>query len=73
MLHEKKEKCLPAYQVVCVRAYRVSWCTKLGAPSGGQKMVFGIEEYLDGIRYLDISPKISGYGYDTSISIYRIL
>ena len=32
---------------------------------------FGIEQYFDGIRYLDIRPKKTGYGYD--ISIYRIL
>ena len=33
--------------------------------------MFGIEKYYDGIRYLHISPKHLGYGYD--ISIYRIL
>ena len=39
----------------------------LGAPHlvhlTGQKMVFAIEKYIDGIRYLDISPKNSGCGY----------
>ena len=35
------------------------------------ELVFGIENCFDGIRYLDISPQNSGYGYD--ISIYRIL
>ena len=42
-----------------------AWCTNW------QQIVFGIENYFDGIRYLYISPKNSGYGYD--ISIYRIL
>ena len=40
----------------------------LGAPNlvhlTGQKIVFAIEKYIDGIRYLDISPKNSGYGYN---------
>ena len=49
----------------CIPWYRVSWCTKRGAPNSGQKNVFGIEEYFD------ISPKNSGNGYN--ISIYRIL
>ena len=47
----------------------------LGAPNlvrlTGQTIVFTIEKYFDGIRYLDISPKNSGCGYN--ISIYRIL
>ena len=42
------------------------WCTKLGTPRWVKNSVrysFGIEKYVDGIRYLDISPKYSGYGY----------
>ena len=35
----------------------------------GKKIVFGIEEYFDGIRYHDVSPKKSGHGYN--VSIYR--
>ena len=49
---------------MCIRD-RCTYC------SSGQKKMFGIEEYFDGIRYLDISSKNSGYGYN--ISIYRIL
>ena len=30
----------------------------------GQTIEFDFEIYFDGIRYLDISPKISGYGYN---------
>ena len=33
----------------------------------GQKLESGIEKCFDGIHYLDISRKKSGYGYDISI------
>ena len=36
-----------------------------------QKIVLGIEKLIDGIRYLHISPKNSGYKYDT-ISRYTV-
>ena len=40
----------------------------LGAPNlvhlTGQKIVFAIEKYVGGIRYLDVSPKNSGCGYN---------
>ena len=64
MLHEKRKKNVFLRVVYVHTEY-------LGAPNSGQKNVFGIEEYFDGIRYLDSSPKNLGYGY--KISMYRIL
>ena len=43
----------------------------VGAPNlvhlTGERIVFGMEKYFDGIQYLDIYPNNSGYGYDITI------
>ena len=60
MLHEKRKRNVLHIMYVPTEVHLIV----------GKKIVFGIEEYFDGIRYLDVSPKKSGHGYN--VSIYRI-
>ena len=58
-------KLLKFYRLITISLY------SLGAQNlvhlTGKRIVFGIGIYLDGRRYLEICPNISGNGYNTSI------